>query len=165
VRAAYPNADQHGLTRLATARFTRLARTAAATAAASGPLAPVTELVGLTWIHAALVLHLAAAHGHDPNDPARAVDLLTLLRVHPSAETAREAIRAATGATDAGAHPAEAMARLAAPLAVRSGGWGLRRMAGRFAPGAGSLLAVTHAAATTERMAHRAARHFRTTAS
>jgi hypothetical protein len=162
VRARYPTADQHGLTRLAIARFTRLARATAVTAAASGPLAPVAELVGLTWTHAALVLHLAAIHDQDPTNPERAVDLLTLLRVHPDAETAREALGAATAEP---ANPVEAVTRLATPLAARSGAWRLRRMAGRVAPGAAGLLAgllaVAHAEVSTERLAHGATRHFR----
>jgi uncharacterized protein (DUF697 family) len=139
---------------------------AAATAAASGPLAPVAELVVLTWTHAELVLHIAAAHGHDPTDRARAVDLLTLLRLHPSPETARDAVAEAVAASTSAVaestpSAAPAIARLAAPLALRSAGWRLRRMASRLAPGAGGLLAIAEADAATEGLAHRAARHFR----
>jgi hypothetical protein len=158
LRKAYPAADARGLTRLATVRFTRMARVAAIASAAAGVFAPAAELVALAWVHSALVLHVAAAHGHDPTEHARAADLLVLLGVHPSPDAARAAVAEAHG------EGTRESTRLVGPLMTRIRGWGLRRLAGRLAPGAGGLLALAQATDGTERLAHRAARHYRATA-
>jgi hypothetical protein len=162
LRAAYPTADARGLTRLATVRFTRMARVAAVTSAAAGALAPAAELVGLAWVHSALVLHVAAAHGRDPTEPARAAELLVLLEVHPSLDAARGAVADADAAR---AGEAPEPTRLIAAVVARARRWGLRRLARRLAPGAGGLLALAQATDATNRLAHRAARHYRATAS
>ncbi|GIG98222.1 hypothetical protein [Plantactinospora mayteni] len=98
VRAAYPGATADGLVRLATRRYVRLAAAGGALSTATGMLAPLAELAAVTWAQAGLVLHLAAAHDHDPTRPDRAADLLVLTRVHPDVASARAALAAAEAA-------------------------------------------------------------------
>jgi hypothetical protein len=176
LRARYPSVSTEGLVRLATRRCTQLASMAGATGVTvTGASAPVAGVVGLfaefsslAWAQARMVLQVAAAYGEDPTDPERAVDLLVLIRVHPSVETARAALATAaqeasapTSLTDARGLVEEALWRLAAPLSTRTSGWAVRRLAARFLPGAGLLLAVSGATARTERLAARAISHYR----
>ncbi|AVT30866.1 hypothetical protein C6361_16795 [Plantactinospora sp. BC1] len=104
VRATYPGATADGLVRLATRRYVRLAATGAALSTVTGLLAPLAELAAVTWAQAGLVLHLAAAHGHDPTGPERAADVLVLTRVHPDLASARAALAAAEAAIAEGGH-------------------------------------------------------------
>lgn len=164
-RLDYPAATTHGLARLATRRFVRLAAAGSAAGAAAGFFAPFAALAALTWTQARLVLHLAAVFGEDPAAADRAAELLVLTRVHPDDASAREALRAARDATRQGEPPlhrvAEAAWRLATPLAARAPGWLALRYAARRMPGA-LLLAVTAAGTTdTERLAARAVTHYR----
>lgn len=156
---AYPQAGPDGLARLATRRFVRLAGVGGATAAFAGLFAPLAELAAVLWTQAGLVLHLAAAHGRDPADPERAVELLVLTRVHPDAESARAALAAARSAAGGDEPPwgrvAEAAWRLATPLAAQAGGWLALRVASRLLPGAAVLVAAAGDSATAERLAAR----------
>ena len=80
--------------------------------------------------HAELVLHLAAAYGLDPTDRERAVDLLVLTRVHPTAEDAEAALAGARASP-----PTEDGGITDAAVAARAG-WSHAR------PAAGRLLRV-----------------------
>jgi hypothetical protein len=159
LRDRYPQATPDGLARLATRRYVRLAGLGGATAAAAGLFAPLAELAAVLWTQAGLVLHLAAAHGRDPADPERAVELLVLTRVHPDAGTARAALAAARSADGAEEPPwhrvAEAAWRLAAPLAAQAGGWLALRVASRLLPGAAALAAAAGDSAAAGRLAAR----------
>ncbi|RKR89437.1 EcsC family protein [Micromonospora pisi] len=160
-RTTYPTASAHGLARLITTRFVRLAGVSGAASAAAGLLAPVAELAAVSWTQAALVLHLAAAYGLDPTDPERAVDLLVLTQVHPDDRSARSALDAALAAgpdgDGSGLHRvAEAGWRLAAPLAAQAGGWLALRLAARLLPGAAMLAAAVGDSAAAQRLAARA---------
>ncbi|XTZ15827.1 hypothetical protein ACQSSU_31350 [Micromonospora echinospora] len=159
LREAYPNAGSAGLARLATRRFVRLAGWGGATAAVAGLFAPLAELAAVLWTQSGLVLHLAAAHGRDPVDPERAVELLVLTRVHPDAESARTALAAARAETGEGEPPwdrvAEAAWRLATPLAAQAGGWLALRLASRLLPGAAALATAAGNSAAVERLAAR----------
>jgi hypothetical protein len=174
IRAAYPTATADGLARLATRRYVRLAATGGALSMATGLLAPFAELAVVTWAQAGLVLHLAAAHGHDPTAPDRAVDLLVLTRAHPDEQSARAALGAAGKAVGGGPGSgnsggggessyrlAEAGWRLGAPLVARTVNWLALRLTVRRLPGATTLVAALTNAATIERLAGRATAHYR----
>jgi hypothetical protein len=165
-RATYPAATADGLARLATRRFVRAAGAGGAVSAAFGLLTPVAELTATAWAQAALVLHLAAAYGRDPLDAERAVDLLVLVGVHPSAEVARAALAEATAADlDVDGAPAlraaEAAWRLAMPLSGQARGWLAVRMVARRLPGVVPVAAAIGAAAAVERLGYRARAHYR----
>lgn len=164
-RADYPTATAHGLARLATRRFVRLAAAGGAAGAVAGTFAPFVAFTTLAWAQARLVLHLAASYGADPTSVDRAVDLLVLARVHPDEASARDALRAAQNAPEEVEPPlyraAEAGWRLAAPLALRAPAWLALRYAARRIPGILLLSATAAASADTERLAARAAAHYR----
>jgi hypothetical protein len=176
VRSAYPAATNEGLARLATRRFVRLAGAGGLVAAGAGLFAPAAELAIAALTRAGLVLHLAAAHGHDPSDPARAAELLVLTQVHADEGAARAAVKAAAeayergaahapGPADADAPPltraAEAALRLAVPLAAETGGWGVLRLVARFVPGARVVAATGAQISAAERLAIRASAYYR----
>jgi hypothetical protein len=165
LRATYPNAPADGLARLAIRRFVRLAGAGGAASAVAGLFAPVAELVLVSWTQAGLVLHLAAAYGHDPAHPDRVADLLVLTQVHPDDASARDALAAAERAEPADEHGlhrlAEAAWRLGVPLAAQAGGWLALRLAARLLPGAGTLAAAAGDSAATERLAARAVARYR----
>ncbi|MFB9544960.1 hypothetical protein [Micromonospora sagamiensis] len=165
LREAYPKIGSAGLARLATRRFVRTAGWGGATAAVAGLFAPLAELAAVLWTQSGLVLHLAAAHGRDPVDPERAVELLVLTRVHPDAESARTALAAARAQTGDGEPPwgrvAEAAWRLAAPLTAQAAGWLALRLASRLLPGAAVLATAAGNSAAVERLAARAVTAYR----
>lgn len=176
IRTVYPGATTDGLARLATQRYVRLAVTGATLSTATGLLAPLAGLAAVTWAQAGLVLHLAAAHGHDPTQPDRAADLLLLTRVHSDEETARAALAAAAAAVGGGddgsgeedgagdgtvARLAEAGWRLGAPIVARTTNWLALRLAVRRLPGATTLATAMLSSASTERLAARATAHYR----
>ncbi|MFD1084770.1 hypothetical protein [Micromonospora andamanensis] len=165
LRELYPGAGADGLARLATRRFVRQAGVGGAGAALTGVFAPVVELAAVLWSQANLVLHLAAAYGHDPAHPDRAAELLTLTQVHPdvaSAGSAVAAARAAQGpAEEPGLRAMEAAWRLAAPLAAQAGGWLALRLASRLLPGMAALTAAAGNSAAAERLAARAVTRYR----
>ncbi|GIJ35183.1 hypothetical protein Vse01_43310 [Micromonospora sediminimaris] len=165
LRELYPGARADGLARLANRRFVRQAGVGGATAALSGVFAPVVELAAVLWSQANLVLHLAAAYGHDAAHPDRAAELLMLAQVHPdlaSAEAAVAAARAAQRPEDKpGLRAVEAAWRLAAPLAAQAGGWLALRLVSRLLPGTAALTAAAGNSAGAERLAARAATLYR----
>jgi hypothetical protein len=76
VRATYPTATDERIAHAAARRFVGQAR--------GGVLAGLLvsqlgEFAALTWLQARMVLHIAAAYRHDPRDPQRAAELLTVL--------------------------------------------------------------------------------------
>ncbi|WP_232072208.1 hypothetical protein [Phytohabitans flavus] len=135
-----------------------------AVSVAFGRLMPVAELSATAWAQAALVLHLAAAYGHDPLDAERAVDLLVLLGVHPSADAARAALSEATAADlEVNGPPALLAAwRLVMPLSSQPRGWVAVRMVVRRLPGVMPVTAALGVAAAVERLGYRARARFRT---
>jgi hypothetical protein len=161
VRDTYPSATADGLARLATHRFIRLARNEGAAAGVAGPFMLLLEASGLVWLQARLVLHLAAAYGHDPSDRARAGELLVLLRVHPNVATARIAL----DAVQDGAAPGILTSRLATPAGRAVGAAALRaglaRLAARLVPGGGALVGAVTGMRSTERLAVRATAFYR----
>ncbi|WBB73840.1 hypothetical protein O7602_30040 [Micromonospora sp. WMMD1128] len=167
VRRAYPLADADGVARLATRRFVRMAGTGGALAAGAGVFAPAAELAVVLWTQANLVLHMAAAYGHEPTDPDRAAELLVLTSVHPDEGVARAALAAAREVGEPADGPwgrvAEAAWRLATPVTAQAGGWLGLRLAARLLPGAAVLATVTGGTAAAERVAGRAVGRYRST--
>jgi hypothetical protein len=168
MQSAYPTATAEGLTRLATRRFVRLAAAGGLVSAGAGLFAPAAELVTAALTRAGLVLHIAAAHGHDPGDPARAVELLVLSQVHIDEDAARAALTAATEAHERPGQEAAPIGRaaaaglrLAVPLAADTGGWVFLRLASRVVPAARVIAATAGQAAATERLATRSAAYYR----
>jgi hypothetical protein len=152
----YPAASPDGLARLAIRQFTRLSAAAGTAGLATGLAGGAVELAGVAWAEARLVLHLAAAYGQDPTDPARVVDLLVLTEVYQNAEAAREAVTAASAEGTA-----DNLQRLMALLSTRTRGWGARRFATRLLPGAGALLAIADTTSRAQRLAARATAYYR----
>ncbi|WBB55674.1 hypothetical protein [Verrucosispora sp. WMMD573] len=165
LRELYPGARAEGLARLATRRFVRQAGAGGATAALTGVFAPVVELAAVLWSQANLVLHLAAAYGHDPAHPDRAAELLMLTQVHPDLASAGAAVAAARAAQgpeeEPGLRAVEAAWRLAAPLAAQAGGWLALRLVSRLLPGTAALTAAAGNSAGAERLAARTATLYR----
>jgi hypothetical protein len=162
VRDTYPNTTPDSLARLATQRFLRLARNEGALAGAAGPFTLLLEASGLAWLQARLVLHVAAAYGRDPQDRARAGELLMLQRLHPSVQAAQRALDAVQGPTAA---PGVLTPRVATPVARAIGvaalRAGLARLAGRLIPGGGAVVGAVSAARSTERLAARATSYYK----
>jgi hypothetical protein len=158
LRATYPQATPDSLAGLARQRFTQHARYAVLVSAAANPVA---EIAGLVWTQARLVLHVAAAYGRDPTDPERAAELLALMRVHPNEEIARAALAAATHGDHDDPLAGGAGWRLAQLLAGPLGGRGLRRLAGRLAPGLGLAVGALVNGGAMERLGRRATEYYR----
>lgn len=162
----YPGADGDAVSRAITREFVRRAGRQGFAAGAAGSLGLLVEAAGLNWLHARLVLHLAAAHGHDPLDRERAAELLVLQRVYAEVETAEAALMAAEQAQRSRrAGPGVGVSRLAGPLG-RTLGSGLLQAAGiriarRAVPGIGPVLGAVAAVRSTEAIAMRATRYYR----
>lgn len=80
LRQTYPGAPAAGIARLAARQAARygLALTALEV---GGPVAAPAYLSASAWVRASLALRIAAAYGHDPTDPRRALELLELLQL------------------------------------------------------------------------------------
>lgn len=140
LRATYPGVPPQAMARLA-AQQARQAGWLVAGAGMAGPLAPVLHPAASCAVRVLLVLRVAAAYGHDPTDPARAHDVLDLFGLGKDA---------ATGPFARALGSLGRFTRLA----------GLRRRRGP----ARALLALVELGDERdrlERLAHRAARHFR----
>ncbi|GAA1504329.1 hypothetical protein GCM10009827_017010 [Dactylosporangium maewongense] len=164
--ANYPGVDGDAIGRAVTREFVRRARRLGIAAGAAGSLGLVVEAAGVNWLHAKLVLHLAAAHGHDPLDRARAAELLVLQRVYAEVATAEAAIMAAEQAQRSRrAGPGVGVARLAGPLGRTLGGGLLQaagvRIARHAVPGIGPVIGAVAAVRSTEAIAMRATRYYR----
>ncbi|MEV0131727.1 hypothetical protein AB0H83_25100 [Dactylosporangium sp. NPDC050688] len=162
----YPDADGDAVGRAITREFVRRARRQGFAAGAAGSLGLLVEAAGVNWLHAKLVLHLAAAHGHDPLDRQRAAELLVLQRVYAEIETAEAALLAAEQAQRSRrAGSGVGVARLASPLGRAIGGGLLQaagvRIARRAVPGIGPVLGAVAAVRSTEAIAMRATRYYR----
>lgn len=162
MREAYPNASPDGIARLASQQFVRFGTVSSVFAAVAGSYAPLTLLGAAGLAHAELSLHVAAAYGWDPADPARAVDLLLLTRVHPTREDAEAALAAAREHSPDSAGLTDAAWRLGRMVAVHAGGWTVLRVINRFLPGASLLTAVLTSRAAARTVAARANLFYRT---
>jgi hypothetical protein len=168
-RAARPGITDDDLARLAIKRFTTLARISGAVSGAAGLPGAVLDVGVLAWNQARMVLHVAAAHGHDPHAAERATDLLILQRVHKAAETARLALGVAAGRERASrlfegtrARPLSGtMVRLGVKLAQMAGVRAAKRLFAKMIPGAGIVLGTWVNSAATRDLANRAQERYR----
>ncbi|UQU65123.1 hypothetical protein COUCH_01850 [Couchioplanes caeruleus] len=165
MRDAYPGATPDGLARLAAQQFVRFGTVGSVFGAVAGSYAPLTLLGAAALAHAELSLHVAAAYGVDPADPARAADLLLLTRVHPTREDAEAALTAAREHSyEGGGGVTDALWRLGRMVAVHAGAWTVLRGLNRFFPGASLLTAVLTSRAAASTVAARATLFYRTAA-
>ncbi|MEV4640372.1 hypothetical protein AB0J80_23795 [Actinoplanes sp. NPDC049548] len=164
-REAYPSATPDAIARLAVKQFTRFGSVNSVFAAVAGSYAPLALLGAAALTQAELALHVAAAYGVDPADPARAVDLLVLTRVHPEREDAEVALAATREHSHEGAGLTDAAWRLGRMVVAHAGGWAVLRAANRFFPGASLLAAVLTSRAAAETMGARATLFYRTATS
>jgi hypothetical protein len=162
ISSAYPTASAAGRARLAARQFTRFGVLSSVFAAQAGSYAPVALLGTTALTHADLVLHIAAAHGFDPMDEQRAVDLLVLTKVHPTRDDALAALRTAKqpayeeedgGFTDAAW-------RLGRLFAAQAGSWAVVRVVNRLLPGTSLLTAVLASRSSAQALSARAHRYY-----
>ena len=157
LRETYPSVGIDRLTRVAIRDAQRRARVA--TAAAVLPLGGLASIATQLWTHARLVLEVAALHGVDPREPARAAEILALLEIYPDLGAAAAAVRGVTDDADASTDSSRnvpALPKLGAVAAtlVRSG-------VSRAVPGGGVVLAGLAGAADVAEVAARATRFYR----
>ncbi|MDY7090573.1 MAG: hypothetical protein SYR96_36465 [Actinomycetota bacterium] len=160
ISSTYPAATSAGLARLATRQFTRFGALAGVFGALAGSYASIALVSTRTLTDAELILHLAAAHGFDPTDPRRAVDLLVITQVHETVADAEQALAATLNEEPATSGLGDAALRLGRGFVQRSGGWTVLRAINRYYPGVSLLGAVLTSAADTQATAARAARYY-----
>jgi hypothetical protein len=96
-RSDNPDITPDALAALAVRRFTTLSRISGSVSGATGLTGAVLDVGVLAWTQSRMVLHVAAAYGHDPAATERTIDLMVLQRVHKAAEPARLALGVAAG--------------------------------------------------------------------
>jgi hypothetical protein len=168
VRADHPGIAPDALAMLAVRRFTTLARISGAVSGATGLPGAVLDLGVLAWTQSRMVLHIAAAYGHDPAAAERATDLLVLQRVHKAADGARLALGVAAGRerasllfTEVPDRPTGVMLRLGFRLGQMAGIHAARRMFAKMLPGASVVLGTWVNSAATKDLAARSRVTFR----
>jgi hypothetical protein len=170
VRADQPDITDEALAQLAVRRFTNHARISGAVSGATGVPGAVVDVGVLAWTQARMVLHIAAAYGHDPAAADRASDLLVLQRVHRVADTARVALGVAAGRERAsrlfehtnGRPLTGVMLRLGVKLAQMAGLRAARRIFAKMVPGAAMILGSWMNSTATKELARRAQETYRT---
>jgi hypothetical protein len=155
-REAYPTATNAGLARLATMQFTRFGSLGSIFGAIAGSYAPAALIGTAAVTHAQLILHIAAAHGLDSTDEARAIDLLVLTRVHPRREDAEAALATARQPAYEDGGMTDAAWRLGRMVAVQTGRWAATRFVNRYFPGTSLLAATLTSRSAAETVAARA---------
>ena len=162
VSADYPSAGPAALARLAGRQFTRFGALASIFGAVSGSYAAIALLAGRALTDAELVLHLAAAHGLDPTDPRRAVDMLVITGVHETAAEAEAAI-AAAGRDSQGVGSGDAVWRLSRLVIPQAATWTALRSINRAYPGTSLLAAFLSSTTAAQATAARATSYYRYT--
>lgn len=145
----YPAVAPELLARVAQRNAARRTRV---TTLASAPFAGLGGLPLLGLAQARLVLETAAIFGRDPRDPQRAAEMLVLLGVYRDAEQAAAAVESLTNEL-----------REVPPLRLRPRPIGLhmvRRVVGRFWPGAGLLISGLAAIDSTDDLGARVIRFY-----
>ncbi|MEE6259124.1 EcsC family protein [Plantactinospora sonchi] len=158
IRTWYPQLSPDEIAQLAIRKFVIRARLSGAISGAAGLPGAVADVGVLAWTQARMVLHVAAAYGHDPTHPDRATDLLVLQRVHKIAQTARLALGVAAGHERAGAllgrsntPMRQAMLKLGLKLAQMAGIRAAKRLFAKAVPGAAIILGTwANSSATTD---------------
>lgn len=167
-RAHHPGIDPETMAGLAIRRFVGRARLSGAVSGAAGLPGAVVDVGVLAWTQARMVLHLAAAYGHDPEHADRATDLLVLQKVHKATQTARLALGVAAGRERAGAlltgsgtPLGRAMLRLGVKLAQMAGVRAAKRIFAKVVPGAAIILGTWANSSATRDLAARATALYR----
>lgn len=167
-RTARPGIGPDELAELAVRRFVNHARVSGAVSGAAGLPGAVVDVGVLAWTQARMVLHIAAAYGHDPVHPDRATDLLVLQKVHKAAETARLALGVAAGRERSavllgrsGAPIAPVILRLAGRLAQMAGVRAVKRVVAKMIPGAAIVLGTWANSSATSGLGDRAQEFYR----
>lgn len=162
-RQERPGIDADALAHLAARKFVCYAALSGALSGAAGLPGAIVDVGVLATIQARMVLHIAAAYGHDPRHADRAVDLLVLQRVHPLAESARLAFGVISGRQamaellGRSTTPlAQVAARVTVKLARLAGVRAVNRMATRYVPGAAIVLGTWANSSATIGLARRA---------
>jgi hypothetical protein len=163
IHATHPGIPPDAVADLAVRKFVTLARLSGAAAGAIGLPGAVADVGVLAWTQARLVLHLAAAHGFDPQHPDRATDLLVLQKVHKVAENARLALSVAAGREKPGvllrttdAPLAQTLIALGVKLAQMAGLSAAKKMFAKVVPGAAIVFGTWANSAATKHLAARA---------
>jgi hypothetical protein len=165
LRQTYPDAPAYGIARLATHQATQ-GGLALALAEAGAPVSAPLLLPATAWVRATVVLRIAAAYGQDPTDRQRADDLIELLGLDPTSTDRDEP----GGTGDAGLSELGVLRELSglAGLAGVAGRFGLVRLAASrlglhrtAAAVVRALVAASDYHDDLQRLAHRAARHYR----
>ena len=160
-REEYPAATPDALARLAVAQFTRVGSVSSVFAALAGSYAPIALLGVNGYTYAELILHVAAAHGLDPADPRRAVDLLVLTELHPDAEEAEAALATARQPVyEEDSRLTDAVWRLGRMAATQAAAWMLLKGLNRFFPGTAVLAAIMTSRSGARNMGVRATRFY-----
>lgn len=167
-RAYYPDLSPDGVADVAIRKFVTRARLSGAISGAAGLPGAVLDMGVLAWTQARMVLHVAAAYGHDPQHADRATDLLVLQRVHKIAQTARLALGVAAGRERTGAMLGrsetplrQAMLRLGLKLAQMAGVRAAKRLFAKAVPGAAIILGTWANSSATKDLAARSQELYR----
>jgi hypothetical protein len=157
IRERYPTATDDAIARLAMRQFTRLGNVSGIFGAVAGSYAPIALVGAAALTHAELILHVAAAYGHDPAAEERAVDLLVLTRVHPDRPAGEAALAAAKQpAYSDDAKLSDAVWRFGRMAMAQAGSWTAIRLINRFFPGTSLLAATLTSRSSAETVAARA---------
>nr|WP_117215929.1 EcsC family protein [Allorhizocola rhizosphaerae] len=167
VRTVQPHVSADDLAQIAAKKFANLASLTGAVSGAAGLPGAIVDFGVLAWNQARMVLSIAAAYGHDPQDPDRATDLLVLQRVHGMASAARLALGVAAGRTTAGTAmvssggTARVVGQLSLKLARMAGMRAVKRVAAKVVPGASIVFGSWANRSATRDLAARAITHYR----
>jgi EcsC protein family len=162
-REERPGIGPDALAHLAARKFVCYAALSGALSGAAGLPGAIVDVGLLATIQARMVLHIAAAHGHDPRHVDRTIDLLVLQRVHPLAESARLALGVMSGRQSVAAllgrrttPLAEVAARVTVKVTRLAGVRVAKRMATRYVPGAAIVFGAWANTSATIGLARRA---------
>ena len=160
--AAARGKDPKKLARTAYRRHVRLARLEGGALGLGGVLTAAPDLLALAWIQSRMVFFIAAAYGHDPNDPMRPAELLELQEVYPSAAEAREALdgvgkHMAIALAERGMSSERTLVQTLTRYLVRRFA---KRTAGRLIPFVGAPVGAIQNAGATKELGRRALEYY-----
>ena len=152
------------LARIAYRKHVRLARLEGAAVKMPPSPSAAPDVVALIWIQSRMVFYVAAAYGHDPRDPIRPAELLTLQGLYDTPEEARRALdgvgklmaQALAEKALAARHGDRLHRRLVKYIAKRMA----RRYAGRYIPLIGAPMGAWQNAAATKQVGKAALRYY-----
>jgi hypothetical protein len=159
---------QAKLARTAIRRASISARVEGAALGIGGFVTMAPDALALAWIVTREIIFVAAAHGQDPTDPARAAEVLVVAGVYDSVPKAQAALdhrgeRLATAlAKQQVIRHFKGQDRSFSQRVLRAGGQRVaRRYGGRLVPGLGAVLGSIDNAAIVRRMGDAAIEFYR----